>query len=250
MINQLSKMSATCLTESPVKKEAVSNAYFSNSKQQSHDEDSCSSADMLPSPTPSAASSDESEVDGPKYRTLRGNNKQDGDVERMARELARDFITYKVGGNYKLSSEYAETLRRIGDEVDSKYDISLSGIVRKLKYSPERDGSDGFTSSLNTMFEEGPVNWGRVIMVYVFGARLAKYCVENNLGDQVETLIKYTGEYVAIRLSGWINKQGGWDNFVLNFRRKDWREDLTFKALAITGASCGALALLRLFTKA
>ncbi|XP_071965226.1 apoptosis regulator BAX-like [Antedon mediterranea] len=246
MINNLSKMSATCLTESPLKKEAVSNTYFNTAKQQSQDEEN-HDVDILPSPTPSA-SSDESEVDGPKYRMRRGN-KQDGDIERIARELARDFITYKVHRNHKVNSHYAETLRRIGDEVGSKYDISLSGIVRKLKYNPERDGSDGFTSSLNTMFEEGPVNWGRVIMVYVFGARLAQYCVENNLDDQVETLIKYTGEYVALRLSSWINKQGGWDEFVSNFRRKDWTEEFTFKALAVTGASCGALALLRLLTK-
>lgn len=170
----------------------------------------------------------------------------------IARSLAEDFVNYKVGfTNARPPSVYAETLRRVGDEIEEKYDITLSGIVNQLKYDPDTDGRQAFYASLDAMFEEGPCSWGRVVMVYVFAARLAKYCQKHNRDDVcIEDLIRYSGDYVAVHLTKWIKEQqGGWMDFCEKFKSKDWRDKAVFNSLLVTGLLLGGMATLRLFTK-
>ncbi|XP_071489131.1 bcl-2-like protein 2 [Diadema antillarum] len=176
---------------------------------------------------------------------------EEGESGFIARQLGDDYIGYKVGKtkNRRPPCLHAETLRRVGDEVEERYAITLNGLVNNLEYDPEKDGEEAFTASLNAMFEEGACNWGRVVMVYVFAARLAKYCQEHGKGYHVGKLADFAGRYVATRLTPWINKQGGWDNFNESFKAKDWKEKAAFNSLLVTGAFLGGLAALRLLMK-
>jgi len=178
------------------------------------------------------------------------DNLDSSEAVRIARNIGYDFIRYKVGlTKDNPSSLHAETLRRVGDEIEERYAISLSGIVNTLQYDPDSDGRAAFYTSLNTMFEEGPCSWGRVVMVYVFAARIAKYCHEQNRDECVEELITYTGDFVANKLAPWIQRQGGWDDFCEKFKAKDWKEKTAFNSLLLTGIVLGGLATLRFFTK-
>ncbi|KAJ8029657.1 hypothetical protein HOLleu_29103 [Holothuria leucospilota] len=83
-------------------------------------------------------------------------NMHDGYSE-IACSLGNDFVNYKCGRTTsRPPSIYAETLRRVGDEIEEKYNISLNGIVNQLKYDPNTDGKKAFYASLDAMFEEGP----------------------------------------------------------------------------------------------
>lgn len=177
-------------------------------------------------------------------------NMHDGYSE-IACSLGNDFVNYKCGRTTsRPPSIYAETLRRVGDEIEEKYNISLNGIVNQLKYDPNTDGKKAFYASLDAMFEEGPCSWGRVVMVYVFAARLAKYCQRENMGKAcIDDLIKYSGDYVSGRLTQWIRSQGGWGDFCEKFKAKDWRDKAVFNSLLLTGLFLGGMATLRLFTK-
>nr|XP_054756559.1 bcl-2-like protein 1 [Lytechinus pictus] len=175
----------------------------------------------------------------------------EGESGLIARQLGDDYISYKVGkhNGRRPPCQHAETLRRVGDEVEERYAITLNGLVNNLEYDPDKDGEEAFTASLNAMFEEGSCNWGRVVMVYVFAARLAKYCQENGKGYHVGRLSEFAGRYVASRLTPWINKQGGWEKFDESFKAKDWKEKAAFNSLLVTGAFLGGLAALRLLMK-
>uniref|UniRef100_A0AAU7NK52 BCL2L7 n=1 Tax=Paracentrotus lividus TaxID=7656 RepID=A0AAU7NK52_PARLI len=176
---------------------------------------------------------------------------EEGESGIIARQLGDDYITYKVGkhNGRRPPCQHAETLRRVGDEVEERYAITLNGLVNNLEYDPDKDGEEAFTASLNAMFEEGSCNWGRVVMVYVFAARLAKYCQENGKGYHVRSLSEFAGRYVASRLTPWINKQGGWEKFDESFKAKDWKEKAAFNSLLVTGAFLGGLAALRFMMK-
>ena len=132
-------------------------------------------------------------------------------IENVARLLAEDFIHYSLGKCCSPPpSREAETLRRVGKEVDERYQISLNGLITSLRFDTENGGEEAFNESLNSLFEEGPCNWGRIIMVYVFAARLARYCEDRHKSEYVDNLVSISGKYVAERLTHWIQQQGGW----------------------------------------
>jgi len=167
-------------------------------------------------------------------------------IMSTAKLLADDFISYKTSScTTKPSCTYAETLRRVGDEIDDKYCISLKGITERLQFTPEKDGYEAYRACLDSMFDEGQVNWGRIATVYVFSARLAKHCQDRDLVEYVEVVKDYTAQYVRSKLSKWIQKQGGWDAMNDAFKEKDWREKVAFNGLMVTGAVLTGLAALR-----
>ncbi|XP_038074028.1 bcl-2-related protein A1-like [Patiria miniata] len=186
---------------------------------------------------------------------LNGNSlspSQEAECRRISKRLSEDFIHFKLQSNVgRPPCKYSETLRRVGREVEERYAISLNGLVNNLQYDPKKHGAgkELFSVSLNAMFEEGAVNWGRVVMVYVFAARLAKYCEENGNSEYVDEVVEVCGDYVSEKLTPWIMKQGGWDNFNESFKAKDWKEKATFNSLLVTGAVLGGLAALRFLTK-
>ncbi|XP_077989323.1 apoptosis regulator BAX-like [Glandiceps talaboti] len=172
---------------------------------------------------------------------------EDETIMNTASQLADDFIGYKTDiTRAKPSSKYAETLRRVGDEIDVKYNISLKGITDRLQFSPEKHGYDAYRACLDSMFDEGQVNWGRIATVYVFSARLAKHCKESDLVEYVEDIKDYTAKYVRCRLGKWIKQQGGWDAMNEAFKETDWKDKVAFNGLLMTGAVLTGLAALRL----
>lgn len=199
-----------------------------------------------PSPTPNTEINGND--DGVDVDLLCSTSTTRMEIGNIARLLSDDFIHYKMGTSpVKPPSRYAETLRRVGQEVEERYEISLNGLVNSLKFDPEKGGEEAFNESLNAMFEEGACNWGRVVMVYVFAARLAEYCKDNQKSEYVDDLVSISGRYVDERLTPWIQKQGGWEDFNENFRAKDWKEKVAFNSLLVTGALLGSLAALRFF---
>ncbi|XP_072048950.1 bcl-2-like protein 1 [Amphiura filiformis] len=170
------------------------------------------------------------------------------EIGNVARVLGDDFIRYNLGKcSAPPPSREAETLRRVGKEVDKRYEISLNGLITSLKFDPENGGEEAFVETLNSLFEKGPCNWGRIVMVYVFAARLAKYCEDHHKSEYVDNIVSISGKYVAERLTNWIQKQGGWEDFNENYKAKDWKEKVAFNSLLVTGALLGGLAVLRFY---
>ena len=142
------------------------------------------------------------------------------EIGNVARLLSADFIRYKLKNTSRPPNRYAETLRRVGNEVEKRYESSLNGLVKRLRFDPENGGEEAFNESLNAIFEEGPCNWGRVVMVYVFAAHLAKYCEDEHKPEYVNDLISITGKFVDERLTPWIQKQGGWVSIHVLHKKK------------------------------
>lgn len=174
-------------------------------------------------------------------------NLEEQAITNTAERLADYYIDYKTNKTHgKPPFSHAETLTRIGDEIDEKYNISLNGIIRRLEFSPERDGYVAYSACLDSMFDEGQINWGRIATVYVFSARLAKHCQEQDSVEYVEAVKDYTSKYVSTKLSKWIKEQGGWDAMNEAFKAKDWTEKIAFNGLMVTGVVLSGLAALRL----
>ncbi|XP_002730739.1 bcl-2-related protein A1-like [Saccoglossus kowalevskii] len=199
----------------------------------------------LPHSPPNDEAGEETEIPSPD--TDRTINLEDQAITNTAKQLAEDYIDYKTSKCAKKPScTHAETLRRVGDEIDDKYNISLNGVIKRLEFSPENDGYSAYRACLDSMFDEGQINWGRIATVYVFSGRLAKHCQEQDTIEYVDSIKEYTTKYISSKLSNWIKKQGGWDAMNEAFKAKDWTEKIAFNGLVMTGAVLGGLAALRL----
>ncbi|XP_033124106.1 apoptosis regulator BAX-like [Anneissia japonica] len=133
----------------------------------------------------------------------------------ISREIAREFISSP--DTESSLSRYAETMREIAEKMDVRLGLELDAAAAVIDFG--EDGLPGVFSCLNDMLEIGDVNWGRIVIVYMFGRKVAKRWAEKGLEDYEDTVAEYVGEYVATELSGWISERGGWDDFVEIFGR-------------------------------
>lgn len=121
--------------------------------------------------------------------------------------LARDLIDYKLGRNLPPASATAKTLRKLSDDIEQRNPDLLEQLCSKLNFSKET-GYSSFSEIAREVFSDGRINWGRIVVLFAFCAKLGKYCNENNMNDQVENITEWTARFVAGL--GWIESQGGW----------------------------------------
>lgn len=168
----------------------------------------------------------------------------------IAFELGNDYILYRVGKAQpnNVISKYAQTLRRVGDILERKYDTKLSAIIRDFQPGYGRGLETMFVSVTNEMLnDEALMNWGRVIMVYVFAARLAVYYQENG-PERYTQLSEYAGKCIASNCTTWIEDQGGWKDFHDSFKPfAECNVFSAFKRWLVTASIMVGLAAVRLF---
>lgn len=66
-----------------------------------------------------------------------------------------------------------------------------------------------FVLVVDEIFEDGIINWGRIVVVYIFVLWLVVYCKKYNF-ELEERIVFYVGKYVVSKLGKWILDNGGW----------------------------------------
>ncbi|KAL8611532.1 hypothetical protein ACOMHN_014587 [Nucella lapillus] len=90
---------------------------------------------------------------------------------------------------------YSDVSRRIA------MTMSSAQLVRRL-----------LTSVLEVKFKVG-VTWAKVVSMVVIAAAFAEECVVQGHPSFVEDVVMCVGHFVALHLTGWLAKQGGWAAF-------------------------------------
>merc|ERR1711874_163534 len=104
--------------------------------------------------------------------------------------------------------------RRTVKELSDRHDLVFKGMVNRLK-PDESSAFSTFVIVADEIFDDGQVNWGRIVAVYAFAARLAMYYTDNNsrrsdtgndqrLVSYQEKIALFVGKYVANKLGQWI----------------------------------------------
>lgn len=137
----------------------------------------------------------------------------------IAKEVASQFISKKVGRNTKCDvRKEVEILLRLSKEIDCKYGVALNTMCNKLDLT-----SENAYIKFSTVAEEilnGGENWGRIIILYAFAAKLAEQYKQTNNEQMIDKIINWLSCFVA-KKSSWIRDTGkGWVS-ILNFLKKE-----------------------------
>ena len=142
-------------------------------------------------------------------------------VRRDAEFMAKDVVVnFDLKSPPRAPNRYCKTLRRTVKELSDRHNLVFKGMVNRLK-PDESSAFPTFVIVADEIFDDGQVNWGRIVAVYAFAARLAKYYVDNNghkaaesngknLVHYQEKIALFVGKYVANKLGQWILDHGGW----------------------------------------
>lgn len=135
------------------------------------------------------------------------------EITRQSELLAKDFITYRLGKNPNPANTVAETLRKLADKIEEQYPALLNHLCHKLNLS-RTTAYATFVEIASEVFADG-INWGRIVVLYAFGGRLAVYCEHHNMKDLVDLVVSWVAKYVG-GLSDWIDNEGGWVSISFN----------------------------------
>ncbi|WP_395241589.1 Bcl-2 family protein [Salmonella sp. s51933] len=157
--------------------------------------------------------------------------------------LARDLIDYKLGRGMPPANPTAKTLRKLSDDIENRNPLLLEQLCTKLNFSTET-GYSSFSEIAKEVFSDGIINWGRIAVLFAFGAKLGKHCKENNMTEQLDNIPEWIGRFVMGH-SDWIERQGGWSNFNTRFQELGENNSSWWKSALITTAfGIGSLAVL------
>jgi len=67
-----------------------------------------------------------------------------------------------------------------------------------------------FLTSVQSLFSDGVVNWGRVVALLAFSGSVAAQSVEKEMPFLVNQVVDWTSAYINANLASWIHDNGGW----------------------------------------
>lgn len=128
-------------------------------------------------------------------------------ISEEARNLAHDLVSYRIGKINPPPTRTAAILRRLSDELEDRHSMVLSNMCNRLNVV-NGSAQVKFVQVADEVFRDG-INWGRIVAIFAFGAKMAQYCVTHGLQQEVEEIIVWVGNYISC-LSNWIHSNGGW----------------------------------------
>lgn len=127
-------------------------------------------------------------------------------LEKKARDLAKDYIYFKLSKGGYANCKEATLLRRLGREIEQRHELLLKNMCEKLDID-EQSAERTFKEIADETFATG-VNWGRIVVLYTFAGKMAVFSTEHHM-ELTDRIVTWLGDYVT-GLSDWILKEGGW----------------------------------------
>lgn len=127
------------------------------------------------------------------------------EAEVIANDIVKNFGSDKEKGP---PNRFCKTMRKTVKEVSDRHDIALSSMVNRLHIDDD-NMFETFINVANEIFDDGRINWGRIVVVYAFASRLTSHFRKKD-SNQDEKIALYVGKYVGNKLGLWILDNGGW----------------------------------------
>ncbi|KAF7238317.1 hypothetical protein EYD10_14975, partial [Varanus komodoensis] len=193
---------------------------------------------LVPSPTPSVASSQEGEPepaaadDGGGALGLRchddlrkvtlevvgrylreaasqGPAEGGGGAGKFLQGLVGRFGAPQGGAGAACADQALETLRRVGGGILDKHQLAFQGMLKKMEIKKE-DDLKSVSEIASHVFSDGVTNWGRIVTLIAFGAFVAKHLKNINQESGISTLTEIITDVLVTDKREWLVNHNAW----------------------------------------
>ncbi|XP_004318841.1 bcl-2-related protein A1 [Lagenorhynchus albirostris] len=161
--------------------------------------------------------------------------------------LAQDYLKYvlQIPQPGSGPSKTSRVLQDVAFSVQNEVEKNLKPCLDNIDVVSIDTARTIFNQVMEREFEDGIVNWGRIVTIFAFEGILIKKLLGRRIAPDVDTykeISYFVAEFITKNTGEWIRQNGGWENgFVKKFEPKSgW---LTF--LEVTGKICEILCLLK-----
>ncbi|KAM6180818.1 bcl-2-related protein A1 [Erethizon dorsatum] len=172
------------------------------------------------------------------------------DVEfRYTQTLAQEYLLHvlQVPRCGTGPSRTSRVLQDMAFSVQEEVETSLKPWLDRFDVGSVDAARVIFNQVMEKEFEDGIINWGRIVTIFAFGGVILKKLPREPIAPDVDTykeISYFVAEFIMNHMGDWIRQNGGWENgFVRKFGpRSGW---LTL--MGVMGQICEVLFLLKQF---
>ncbi|XP_002919132.2 bcl-2-related protein A1 [Ailuropoda melanoleuca] len=160
--------------------------------------------------------------------------------------LAQDYVKHvlQIPQPGSAPSRASQVLRDVASSVQGEVEKNLKPCLDSFDVVSVDSARTIFNQVMEKEFEDGIINWGRIVTIFAFEGILTKKLLRERISPDVDAsrISYFVAEFITTNMREWIRQNGGWeDGFVKKFEPKSgW---LTF--LEVTGKICEMFSLLK-----
>src|SRR2546425_4331011 len=130
-------------------------------------------------------------------------------IKKLLNRLGHDTVNYAVqnlkGNPTTLPDEYGRTLQLALDRVLTQHQKEFTDMIEMMLNVESHTVCESFAAVADSVFVDKRFNWGRIVILYAFGASLANFCASRCIGHDLTSKIGETiGVYMANNVAEWI----------------------------------------------
>ncbi|XP_006822173.1 apoptosis regulator BAX-like [Saccoglossus kowalevskii] len=133
------------------------------------------------------------------------------------------------------------TLRTIADEMDRDYELQ-----RMIDRVPTNCSVDAVIAVARVIFDDGIVNWGRVVALFYFAYRMCVKAINSMMSQYLPgwmtRLIREIVKFLVEVFAAWIISRGGWGAIIEYLGSPAWQ----FYSLCAISFTCFVAAVVRM----
>jgi hypothetical protein len=108
----------------------------------------------------------------------------------------------------RIPSREAKKVRELTTEILAKHDV-YNSLCLNLGFTPD-NLEEMFYGVAENIFEDGLINWGRLIALLGFSVKVSEYFRSQGLIVNPDQIVELTTCFIVNKTGPWIQSKGGW----------------------------------------
>ncbi|XP_054387686.1 bcl-2-related protein A1 isoform X2 [Pongo abelii] len=151
-----------------------------------------------------------------QLKTLLSTRKKMTDCEfGYIYRLAQDYLQYvlQIPQPGSGPSKASRVLQKVAFSVQKEVEKNLKPCLDNVNVVSVDTARTLFNQVMEKEFEDGIINWGRIVTIFAFEGILIKKLLRQQIAPDVDTykeISYFVAEFIMNNTGGWIKQNGGW----------------------------------------
>lgn len=130
--------------------------------------------------------------------------------------LVVQYVIYFFAGRNTENnpSPVAKRVRELTNDIIEKHDV-YNTLCVNLGFTPE-NLQECFNDVAANIFEDGLINWGRLVALLGFSVKVTEYFRSKGFGNTYDNVVvELTTRFIVTHTGPWIESRGGWVSIII-----------------------------------